>query len=200
MIKSLSIKISQYLGEKNSSLTKNDVLKIQYTLEVLVGDFSKLLIIFLLFFVFHELKLFFLIYGILITTRSFLGGIHCKTFNSCLTFSIVYFTVILLFSNFVPYLNTIFYIVSFIFFFIIALAYAPCPNEKRPIKNKGTLKILSLISLGLWSILFFKLSNVQICNCIFVSLFFQISQVLYINLKGVVFNGKIYKHFFSNTN
>lgn len=198
MIKSLSIKISQHLGERNSSLTKKDILKIQYALEVVLGDLFKLLIIFLIFFSFHELKLFFLAYVLLITTRPLLGGIHCKTFNSCLIFSVVYFIVISLFSNFISYLNIIFYIVLFISFFIIALVYAPCPNEKRPVKNKGTLKILSLLSLSFWSILFFKLSNIQICNCIFVSLFLQISQVIYINLKGVVFNAKIYKYIFSH--
>jgi len=43
-------------------------------------------------------------------------------------------------------------------------------NEKRPVKNKATLKILSLISLIFWGILFLKLSNIQICNYIFVSI------------------------------
>ncbi|OOM74022.1 accessory gene regulator B family protein [Clostridium sp. BL-8] len=198
MIKSLSIKISQHLGERNSSLTKKDILKIQYVLEVIFGDLSKLLIIFLIFLKFHELKLFFLIYIILLTTRSFLGGLHCKTFNSCLIWSTLYFVTVLLFSNLVPYLKNNFYISSFVLFFIIALVYAPCPNEKRPMQNDKILKTLSLISISFWGILFFKSNNIQICNCIFISLFVQISQVIFINLKGVVFNGKIYKHFFSH--
>lgn len=197
MIQSLSIKISQYLGEKNSSLTKKDILKIQYALEVVVGDLSKLLIIFLIFSMLHELKLFFLIYGILITTRSFMGGVHCKTYNSCLIWSTIYFIVIMLYSKLIPYFNIKFYIVSVMIFFIITLLYAPCPNEKRPSKHNGILKILSLISLSFWSILLFKISNIQICNCIFISLLLVIAQVIYINFKGVVFNAKIYKHFFS---
>lgn len=197
MIKSLSTKISQYLEGKNSSLSKKDILKIQYALEVLIGDFSKLLIIFLIFFILHELKLFFLIYCILITTRSFMGGVHCKTYNSCLVWSTIYFIGIMLYSSLTPYFNIKFYIASIIIFFIITLLYAPCPNEKRPSKHNGILKILSLISLSFWSILFFKIPNIQICNCIFISLFLVISQITYINFKGVVFNAKIYKYFFS---
>ena len=82
----------------------------------------------------------------------------------------MYFIIVLLFSKLSPKFNINFYIVFFILSFIITLAYAPCRNEKRPVKNKATLKILSLISLTFWGILFFKLSNIQICNCIFVSI------------------------------
>jgi accessory gene regulator B len=39
----------------------------------------------------------------------------------------------------------------------------------------------------------------QVCNCIFVSILFQIIQVIIINIKGVVINAKIYKLFFSHT-
>ncbi len=199
MIKSLSIKISQYLEGKNSSLTKKDILKIQYVLEVILGDSIKFSIIFLIFFFLHELKLFFLIFIILNTTRPFMGGVHCKTFNSCLLWSVIYFSSISIFSLCASHFNIEFYISSFTIFFIVTLAFAPGPNEKRPVKNNGILKILSLISLTLWSILFFKLPNIQINNCIFVSLFLQMFQLIYINLKRGVFNGKFFKYFFNGT-
>ena len=200
MIKSLSTLISKYLEKNNSSLTKNDLLKIQYSLQVVLGDLIKFIIIFLIFLSLNEVPLFLLSFVILISTRPLGGGIHCKTFNSCLILSLMYFIIILLFSTLSPKLNIIFYIVFFIISFIITLRYAPCPNGKRPIKNKATLKILSLISLTFWSILFFKLSNLQICNCIFISILMQIIQVIIVNTKGVIFNGKIYKLFFSHIN
>ncbi|WP_224035951.1 accessory gene regulator B family protein [Clostridium gelidum] len=199
MIKSLSTLISKYLGKNNLSLTKNDLLKIQYSLQVVLGDLTKFIIIFLIFLSLNEVPLFLLSFVILISTRPLGGGIHCKTFNSCLIVSLMYFIIILLFSTLSPKLNIILEIVFFIISFIITLRYAPCPNEKRPVKNKATLKILSLISLTFWSILFFKLSNIQICNCIFISILMQIIQVIIINVKGVVLNAKIYKHFFSHT-
>ena len=200
MIKSLSTLISKYVGKNNSSLTKNDLLKIQYSLQVILGDLIKFIILFLIFLSLNELPLFFLSFVILISTRPLGGGIHCKTFNSCLIFSIMYFIIIVLFSTLSAKFNIAFYIIFFIISFIITLAYAPCRNEKRPVKNKATLKILSLISLTFWGILFFKLSNIQICNCIFVSILLQIIQLIIVNMKGVVFNAKIYKLFFSHTN
>lgn len=199
MIKSISIIISEYLGKNNSSLTKTDLLKIQYSLQVVLGDLIKFIIMFLIFLCLKQLPLFLWSSVILISTRPLGGGIHCKTFMGCLVVSTIYFMIIILFSILCPKLTIGYYIVFFLISFIITLRYAPYPNKKRPIKNKERLKILSLISLTFWMILLFKLSNTQICNCIFISIFFQIIQLIIFNMKGVVFNAKIYKHFFSHT-
>ena len=139
MIKSVSTFITECLRKNNNSLTEKDFLKIQYSLQVILGDLIKSIIIFLIFLFLKQLPLFFLIFIILNSTRPLMGGIHCKTFNSCLIFSISYFIVIMLFSTLSPKLNTCFYIIFFIISFIITLAYAPCRNEKRPIKNKKIL-------------------------------------------------------------
>jgi accessory gene regulator B len=200
MITSISKLITEYLKKNNNALTKKDLLKIQYSLQVILGDLTKSIIMFLIFLFLQQLPLFFLVFVILNSTRTLMGGIHCKTFNSCLICSIIYFLIIVLFSTFCPKLNTYFYTIFFIISFIITSAYAPCGNEMRPIKNKKILKILSLISLTFWCILFFTLRNTQLCNCIFLSLLFQIIQLIIINMKGVVSNAKITKLFFSFTN
>lgn len=199
MIKTLSNTISEYLQKNNSSLTRTDLLKIQYTLEVVIGNIIDFIVVFLIFLSLNEVPLFLLSYVILASIRPIMGGVHCKTFISCLTVTIIYFIIVMLFSKLSPRLDNSFYIVFFIISFIITLAYAPRPNEKRPVKKSAILKILSLISLTFWGILFFKLSNIQICNCIFVSIFLQIIQIIIINKKGVVSNAKIYKRFFSYT-
>lgn len=198
MIKAISTSISKYLGNHNLSLSLTELLKIEYSIQVILGDLSKLTIIFLIFLCLNQLPLFLLSYAILFSTRTLVGGIHCKTFKSCLIASIMHFTVVLLFSILSAKFNTYFYMVFFIIFFAIVYKYAPCVNKKRPIKNKKRLKILSLMSLTFWTILFFKLSNVQTCNCIFVSILIQIVQLIILNIKGVVYNAKIYKYFFSN--
>jgi len=200
MVKSISDFLTEYLGKNDSNLTEKDLLKIQYSLQVILGDLTKSIIISLMFLYLNQFPLFLLSFVILNSTRPLMGGIHCKTFNSCLIFSIMYFLIILLFSTLATKANTYFYIVFFIISFIIALFYAPCRNEKRPIKNKKILKILSLISITFWSILFFTLRNTQICNCIFLSIFLQIIQLIIVNLKGVVSNEKKYSIFFTNAN
>lgn len=200
MINSVATFLTEYLGKNNNSLTEKDLLKIQYSLQVILGDLSKSVIILSIFLSLKQLPFFFLIFVILNSTRIFMGGIHCKTFNSCLICSIIYFLIILLFSILSPKLNIYFYIIFFIISFIITSVYAPCRNQKRPVKNKKILKILSLISLTFWCILFFKLRDTQVCNCIFLSLLLEVIQVIIINLKGGVYNAKITKHFFSLTN
>jgi len=199
MIPLLSTLITEYLVKNNNTLTKKDLLKIQYSLQVILGDLIKSIIIFAIFLFFKQLPLFFLIFVILNSTRILMGGIHCKTFNSCLICSIIYFISIMLFSTLSSKLNTYFYIVFFLISFIIISAYAPCDNKKRPLRNKKILKILSLISFTFWCILFFKLRNTQICNCIFLSLLLQIIQLIIVNLKGGISNAKITKLFFSFT-
>ena len=198
MIESVSSFITDYLSKNNSSLNETDLLKINYTLQVILGSLTKLAIIFFIFLYLNQLPLFFLSFVILNSTRPLAGGLHCETFMSCLIVSIIYFISVTLFSTLSPKFNIYFYIIFFIISFIIILRYAPCPNEKRPTKNKEKLKVLSLISLAFWTMLFFKLPNIQICNCIFISIFFQIIQLIIFNMKGVVFNAKIYKHFFSS--
>lgn len=169
-----------------------------YTLQVILGDSSKLILIFLIFLYLHQLPLFFLSFVILNSTRPLMGGLHCKTYTGCLLVSILYFISIMIFSILAPKFNMYFCTIFFVISSIITAKYAPCPNEKRPIKNKEKLKILSLISITFWMILFFYFTNIQISNCIFVSLFFQVIQLLIYNAKGVVSNAKINKHFFSH--
>lgn len=198
MVKSVSNFITEYLGKNNSALTKTELLKINYTLQVVLGDLIKFIIIFLIFLFLKKLPLFLLSFAILNSTRPLMGGLHAKTFSGCFIVSIIYFMTVTIFSILSPKFNIYFYIVFFIISFIITWRYAPCPNEKRPIKNKEKLKTLSLISLTFWMLLFFNFTNIQICNCIFASLFFQIAQLIIFNIKGVVFNAKIHEYFFSN--
>lgn len=202
MIKSISTLIAEYLGKNNSSLTKTDLLKIQYSLQVILGDIIKFIIIFLIFLYLKQLPLFLWAFAILISTRPLGGGIHCKTFIGCLIVSIIYFIVVILFSILSPFFNYYFYVVFFILSFLTTFKYAPCPNAKRPIEHKERLKILCLVSLICWIIVFFKLQgeNMQLCNCIFISIFFQVVQFIILNIKGVFSNGKIYKLIFSRTN
>ncbi len=199
MIKLLSTFITKYLEENNSSLIKADLLKIQYTLEVILGNLFDFIVIFLIFLSLNKVPILLLSYVVLISIRPFMGGTHCKTFISCLLVTIMYFIIVMLFTTLAPKLSNSFYIIFFTISFIIVAAYAPCRNKKRPVKNKATLKIISLISLTFWIVVFFNLSNMQLCNCVFISIFLQIFQMIIINTKGVVSNAKIYKHFFSYT-
>lgn len=74
MLKSLSVSIAEYLGKNNNSLTKKDLLKIEYTLQVVLGNIIDFIVIFLIFLSLNKVPILLLSYGILISTRFLMGG------------------------------------------------------------------------------------------------------------------------------
>lgn len=199
MIKSISTFMTEYLRKNNSSLSLTDLMKIDYAIQMILGDLAKLTIISLIFILLNQFPLFLFSYAILFSTRPLAGGIHCKSFIGCLSSSLLHFIIVLMFSILIPKLNNYYYVVFFIISLIIIWRYAPCVNTKKPIKNKIRLKILSLISFTFWIIIFFNLSDTKMSNCILVSTLIQIVQLIILNIKGVVSNAKIYKPFFSHS-
>lgn len=199
MIKSVSTFITEYLHKNNSSLSLTDLMKIDYAIQMILGDLAKLIIISLIFIGLNQFPLFLFSYAILFSTRPLAGGIHCKGFVGCLSSSILHFVIVLIFSLSFPRLINNYYVTFFIIALIIIWKYAPCVNIKKPIRNKIRLKILSLISFTFWIIIFFNLSDLKMSNCILVSVLIQIAQLIILNIKGVVSNAKFYKLFISRT-
>ena len=81
-------KISEY-----SSYSEEEIKKIDYALAVLLGESAKLIILYILFFFLGMLD--FLIFSliILITLRSFSGGIHFDSNFMCLIFTMLFFLI-----------------------------------------------------------------------------------------------------------
>ncbi len=183
MINILTDKIIDYFKKNNIELSRTDLMKMKYALQVILGDFLKFVILFVIFLCFKKLDLFLLSLAVLITLRPFAGGIHCKTSISCLAITLLHFLAIVLLSNYLPRMNNIIYYSIYLISFIIFLIYVPCPNKKRPVKNKKILKIISLILLTFWSLFFFEESKMSFCNCIFLSILAQVVQVIFINKK-----------------
>lgn len=199
MIKSFSTFLTEYLRSNNSSLSLTDLMKIDYAIQMLLGDIIKLLIISLLFLSLGQFTLFLFSYIIIFSTRPLAGGLHCKTFWSCLIVSTLCFSSVVLFSILCPALSNLVYIVFFIISTAIIWEYAPSVNSKIQIKNKKKLKVYTLMSFIFWIILFFILQNIKLCNCILAVTFLQIVQLIIINKKGVVLNAKICKHIINHT-
>ncbi|WP_275298457.1 accessory gene regulator B family protein [Clostridium sp. YIM B02555] len=193
MIKSVSNFITGYLRKNNASLSLTDLMKIDYAIQMILGDLAKLIIISLIFISLNQFSLFLFSYVILFSTRPIAGGIHSKTFVGCLTSSILHFLIVVIFSVLFPKLSTYYYVIFFIISLVIIGLYAPCVNTNRPIKNKAKLKVLSLISFTFWMIIFFQIQDTKISNCILMSTFLQIIQLIILYIKGVVSNGKVHK-------
>lgn len=182
MITIISSTICKILLKYNNTLTNTDLLKINYVINVILNDILKLLIVGIIFTILDKTSLFILSLNILISLRLFIGGIHCKTSMSCLLVTILHFFITTIISQILININIIICIIFFIISIVLILIYAPCPNKKRPLKNKMILKILSLISFCFWIIVFFCTYTQRIRSCIFFSLVIQIIQII-INIK-----------------
>ncbi len=131
--------------------------QIKYSLQVILGDISKFLILFLLFTLAGHSMGFLYAYLASMFLRIFVGGNHLKTYLGCLLFSLVYFTVLILVSICLPYGFYDHLLAVSILASIILLIIAPRVSSKsgRRFKLKRTrVKALIFILTTLYILLF----------------------------------------------
>ena len=171
-------KISEY-----SSYSEEEIKKIDYALAVLLGESAKLIILYILFFFLGMLD--FLIFSliILITLRSFSGGIHFDSNFMCLIFTMLFFLIT---SYIVPKIHFNISNTSYIFgiiSFLIICIKSPRPSHRRPIikeKRRRILKNLSIFSASIWIfVLFVYIKDIQLLNCGIATIFLLSVQLLY---------------------
>ncbi|OOB76499.1 MULTISPECIES: accessory gene regulator ArgB-like protein [Clostridium] len=180
MLNKITLQITNYIKLNGNIKDQRDLDRINYSLQVILGDLLKIIILICMFLSLSRIKYFLFSLLILSSMRTFLGGYHCKTFTTCFCFSLVFFLITSFVGPMIPKLsNNIYYIISLINILIVVL-YAPFPNIKRPIKTKKrrqNLKLLSIFSLIFWtSLLCFKVKNTSYINCGFLSLMLQTYQ------------------------
>lgn len=128
------------------------VQRIEYTLETIWNELSKVLIYSLFFFLTGNWKTFSLVYICLVSIRLFAGGIHCISYISCLIVSFVYLCICV----FLPYIIRISLNVLFLLSglsIIFALFFAPVLPKVRSLKTRKQfwiLKASSVITTALW--------------------------------------------------
>lgn len=183
-MKNLVINYCLNLIKKHKDVTEQELEIIKYGLVGLYLTITKLIIISIIaiiFGLFKEMIIFFILYGIL---RTFSYGIHATKSWMCLISSILMF-------NLIPYIASIFEI-NFIIKLIIGIVAtilmfknSPADTHKRPIinmKRRKKLKILSTSFCILYTILSLIITDVFYSNCFVYSMILQnilISPVTY---------------------
>jgi len=181
MINKCALKITEYIKHNSDIRNSDDVDKINYALQVILGELFKIIILILVFFILARLIYFLFSIAILISIRVFVGGYHCKTTLRCLLSSTFFFIItswiVPSFSN----VNTLVYYGISILSILIVILYAPFPNFKRPIKTKKrryNLKLISIFSVLIWiCILLFKVDNASYLNCGFSTILLEVLQI-----------------------
>lgn len=178
--------------EEEFDLAAIDKSKLKYSLEVISNDISKLLILLVLFFMIGKTKDFLYSALALMTIRPFTGGLHFKTYFTCLVFSGMFFTTsIFLQSNISLNSNILLILLIFIFSFSTIFFVAPITSKNRPLYSKEKLLQFKIISLSVVMIHFMAYiilnKNPYLNNAIWV---FVLQSIQLIIRKGVDFYEK----------
>lgn len=141
--------------EQEFDLSDMDSKKLRYSLEFLYNDFSKTILLFILFAALGYPIDFIYVGIILFTLRIFTGGLHFKTYGGCLVFSLVFFVVAIYFKNSFSLTEPII-ILIYVFSCLTIVGFAPITSKTRPkysSSKKRTFKILGLMVLTIYFVL-----------------------------------------------
>lgn len=179
----MSVFLTKLICSKNDNdISAEDCEKINYSIEVILSEGSKISILLLIFISLGGLRTFIFSFIILLSIRTFAGGFHAKNSFQCLLFSITFFiiTSVWVFS-FSEIPNGAIYIILSISL-ILNLLYAPNPSINRPIISKTRnlrLKIASVVATGFWSYMFlFYIKDVTQIKCGVVTILLQSVQLI----------------------
>ena len=145
MIKRLVNKVADYF-ESACYLDELSRIKLQYSLEVLLGNISKFIVLFIAF-TFLNKQIDFIYSSIaLIGIRGFTGGLHFKTFIGCLVFSGFFFFLVIYSENNLVIGNPEIFALCFGAVLIFVL-FAPISKKTRPVYSDKKIMLFKAISI-----------------------------------------------------
>lgn len=146
MLSNFSKNASAYMAAA-LALSINDEKKIGYALQTILGDASKLGILFILFSVLGFPIEFTFAAMSLAVLRPYTGGLHFETYRGCLLFSLGFFSITVPLARFVPLSLSSAQILCGLSLLII-LIRAPITSPKRPRYNKEQRLKFKALGIG----------------------------------------------------
>lgn len=117
--------------QKSLNLSQDDRDKLNYSLQVILGEISKLLILFALFLFTNAHAEFIMAFLALTFIRANTGGLHFKTYLGCLVISCAFFASAILLLRFTEFAYITMSAIGFTGLAIIALI-SPITSSQRP--------------------------------------------------------------------
>lgn len=128
---------------KEFDLTDIEKLKLKYSLDVLLLDVSKIIILFTLFYIIGEARNFLYSVFALFLIRPLTGGFHFKTYISCLIFTSLFFLCVIILNRIISL--DYYAVYMMISSCIVILGIAPIINENRPSYSESKKSILKYL-------------------------------------------------------
>lgn len=117
--------------QRSLNLSQEDHDKLNYSLQVILGEVSKLLILYTLFFLTNTHAEFIMAFLALTIVRANTGGLHFITYLGCLAFSFLFFTSAILLFRFADFTCPSMAMIGFAGLLTIGLI-SPITSPKRP--------------------------------------------------------------------
>ena len=172
---SLTKKIIQSVDRYDES--KAD--KINYGLQLLIGEVPKFFIILLLAFLLHMFKLTLISFLIILPYRAFSGGFHLHTHLGCIVVTSLLYIGTPYLASILNFNDTIKYIliaITFIFSFAMIAKYAPADTENVPVlqkKERRKRKIWSFVIAGVELVIAIFIPYKVVSNMIIIGILVQ---------------------------
>ncbi len=145
--------ITNAIQRNNSQLTDLQVRSIKYGLECLLGELSKFVIYFILFYAFSLTAPYMVALIFFCTIRIFAGGYHAVTYWKCFFTTLIIFSISIIVGQYVI-LHMGVKLIMLLIAIILAWIYAPVDHPNKPIispiRRKGFkyLSVISFIMMG----------------------------------------------------
>lgn len=178
-------KLEKYFKDE-FNLSEIDGIKLRYSLELVIGEVSKFLILLSIFSVLGRRNDFIYSALSLLIIRLFMGGLHFDTYYGCLLFSSFFFYISIFLKNSIS-LSFKSVIVLFVFSLLTTVIFTPICGKSRPdysYKKKLQFKLISTLLIFVhFLIYFFTHKNPYLINSVWV-IALQSFQILL--AKGVI--------------
>ena len=188
MIDKICLFLTNKIRKKMPEVDDERAEIINYGIHLIIGEFPKIFLVFILAYILGILKYTILMVLMLLPYRACSGGFHLKTHIGCIISTILYYCGISKISNYFIFYNPMKLIIIlsvWIFGMIMVSKYAPADTENVPILRKSERKqkkILSYIFLTLGLLAAAIIGNNIISNILILGNLIQsmmITQIAY---------------------
>ena len=145
MIKNLAIGVVDKVFNESE---KEDIryLKAQYIVELIISDFSKIVLLLIFFCALEKLREALFCVCFLALTRRYIGGNHAKTYCGCIMMSLACFLISIFLSEWQPLVMAEGIYVVWIIFVVIRSINTSKQHDKK-IDGKGNMKAIIFVLL-----------------------------------------------------
>ena len=166
-------------ADANMTVTKFELAKLRFMLEVIFYNTAEILAIFIFFAIIGKIPEFLVLAIVLTSIRILTGGFHFRKYRYCFILSFAIFVLIILI---LPSITHIFGLMEVMLLATLIITFLLAPVSKRnsahPEKNNFRMKIIATIIVLIYSVLLLFLRDNPFASIVVWTLFLQAFQLI----------------------